>query len=249
MSSAFILGEWSVTVSKKCGGATTILLICREGASREAYHAELALPGVLLVSLQSLMGFFQSEVYCPINGILVDMPTYMRCSEEEKRLLTELVGVFPALRLKCNEQTGEIRTLPFGTTYPGNAAPAVFVQTHCISFLQRRIRTCERSLLNMSALLRRSFPQDNNSGVRSVTAHISCNGCFLVCFEPWNIGEDGWLTLLGLQDNAPIPVEISSVSLWGEVRSLPGMGVKFIQLTNIQKRELGRLGGQNFMLD
>jgi hypothetical protein len=195
------------------------------------------------------MGFFHSEVCCPINGILVDMPTYMRSSEEEKRLLTELVAVFPALRLKCNEQTGEIRTLPFGTAYPGNLPPADFVRTYCSSFVQRRVRTSERSLLNMPALLNRSLPQDNCSGVRSVTAQLSCSGCFLISFEPWNVGEQWWLNLPELGDNAPILVEIRSVRLWGESRSLPGMGVRFIKPTNTQKRELSRLGGQNFMLD
>lgn len=236
-------------MSKETSGTITILLICREGGSRESYHKELALPGVLLVCLQSLMGFFQSEVCCAINGILVDMPTYMRCSEEEKRLLTELVGVFPALRLKCNEQTGEIRTLPFGTTYMGNLEPAGFVQTHCSSFAQRRVRTSERSLMNLPALLDRSLPHDNSSEIRSVTAQLSCSGCFLISFKPWNIGDEWWLTLPELKDNAPILVEIRSVRLWGKSAVLPGIGVKFIKLTNSQKKELSHLGGQDYMLD
>lgn len=229
--------------------ATRILLICREGASREAYHGELALSGVLLICVQSLMGFFHKEIYCPLNGILVDMPTYMRCTEEEKRLLTELVAVFPSMRVKCNEHTGEIRTLPFGTTYPGNAPPAVFVQKHCRPFLQRNIRTSERSGLNLSALLNRSLSQDNSSSNRCVTSYISCSGCFLVNFELWNIGEQGWLTLPEMEDTTPIPVEIRSVRVWGSSRSLPGVGVKFVSLTESQKTELGRLGGQNYMLD
>src|SRR5512140_622360 len=99
-------------------GVTNILLICREGKSRQLYQAELDFPGVLLVCVQTLMQFFRREVYCPLNGILVDMPTYMQGSEEEKRLLTDLAGLFPALRIKCHESSGEIRTLPFGAAYP-----------------------------------------------------------------------------------------------------------------------------------
>jgi len=224
-------------------------LICREGISRETYHAALALPGLLLVCVQSLKGFFRHEVYCQLNGIFVDMPTYMRCSDVEKRLLTELVAIFPALRLKCHEPTGEIRTLPFGTIYPGSAAPAIFVQKYCKVFVQRYIRTCERSQLNLAALLNRSLQEDNSQGARSVTAYVSCNGCFLVSFEPWGAGERGWLTLPDLADHSPIQIEVSSIRSWGESRSLPGMGVKFIALSDSQKTELTLLGGENYMLE
>lgn len=230
-------------------GATTVLLICREGKSRQAYQAELDFPGVSLVCVQSLMQFFRRGVYCPLNGILVDMPTYMRSSEEEKRLLTDLVGLFPAQRIKCNESSGEIRTLPFGTAYPGNIAPAAFVQKYCTSSVQRKIRTSERSPLNLSALLNRSLPVENVSGTRSVTVNISRGGCFLIHFEPWIVGDRGWLVLPDLNDTTPIPVEVCSIRLWGECNSLPGMGVKFIDLTGAQKDELGHLGGQSLMQD
>lgn len=236
-------------MSDSRNGATTILLICREGASRDIYHAELALSGVLLVCVQSLTGFFRREVYCQISGILVDMPTYMRCSDEEKSILTELVGILPALRLKCHEPSGEIRTLPFGTTSPGNFPPATFVQKYCVPVPPRYVRASERSLVNLSALICRSVPQEKNIDERSVTAYVSCSGCFLVSFEPWSIGEQGWLRLPELDDAAPIPVEVCSVRLWGASRSLPGMGVRFMALSDTQKRELHHVGGQSFFLD
>ncbi|MDD2309451.1 MAG: PilZ domain-containing protein [Desulfuromonadaceae bacterium] len=236
-------------MSEKLSGATTILLICREGKSRQVYQAELDRPGVSPVCVQALMEFFRRGVYCPLNGILVDMPTYMRSTEEEKRLLTELVGLFPALRLKCNESTGEIRTLPFGTAYPGNTSPAVFVQKYCTAFVARKIRTSERSRLHLPALLGWSLPLENLSVARSVTASISRGGCFLVSFAPWLVGDRGWLVLPDLNDTTPIPVEVCSIRLWGECNSLPGMGVKFIDLTGAQKDELGRLGGPSLMQD
>lgn len=230
-----------------CSGVTTILLICREGKSRQIYKAELDLPGVSLVCVQALMEFFHRGVYCPLNGIMVDMPTYMRSSEEEKRLLTDLVVLFPALRLRCQEATGEVRTLPFGTAYPGNTPPAVFVQKHCALSAPRKIRTSERSLLNMPALLNRSLPVENVSGTRSVTINVSRGGCFLIWFELWAVGDRGWLVLPELEDQTPIAVEVCSVRLWGEQHVLPGVGVKFITLTGAQKIELNHLGGASLM--
>lgn len=236
-------------LSDNRSGKTTVLLICREGKSRQVYQAELDFPGVSLVCVPALSDFFRRGVYCPLNGILVDMPTYMCSSEEERRVLTDIVGHFPALRLKCNEQTGEIRTLPFGTAYPGNNPPAVFVQKFCESFPQRRIRSSERSQQNLPALLSKFNQVGDCSAVRSVTANISSGGCFLVSFEPWIVGDLGWLTLPGLKDNTPIPVEICWILPWGEGRSLPGMGVRFTDLAESQKDELTRLGGRDYMLE
>lgn len=228
---------------------TNILLICREGESRRLYQAELDSPDVSLVCVRTLMEFFDREVYCPLNGILIDMPTYMRSSDEEKQLLTVLVGLFPSLRLKCDEASGEIRTLPFGTAYSGNEAPSDFVSKYCRPFVERKIRTCERSHRTYPALLNRSRPVENMSGMKSVTTGISREGCFLVSFEPWNIGEQGWLTIPGMEDDSPISIEVCSVRLWGEPGSMPGMGVRFIELSGLQKAELCRLGGRSFITD
>lgn len=236
-------------VSEGQSRATTILLICREGESRLVYQEDLNFPGVLLVCVQMLMQFFRREVYCPLNGILVDMPTYMRCSEEEKHLLNELVAIFPALRIKCNESTREVRTLPFGSSYPGNTTPADFVQKHCSSVLPRKIRTCERSMKNLSVLLSATPPEGSSSGMRSVTANISPGGCFLICCEPWPVGDRGWLVIPELNDEAPVQVEVSWIRSWGEYLSLPGMGLRFIGLTTPQKTELSRLGGKSLMLE
>lgn len=227
--------------------ATTILLVCRDGKSSQVYQAELDIPGVSLVCVQRMSEFFYRGVYCPLSGILVDMPTYMCSSEEEKRLLTDLVEHFPALRLRCNESTGEIRTLPFGTAYPGKNPPAAFVQKYCVSFAQRRVRSVERSQQHLPALLNMHPPGETLSGVRTVTANISCRGCFLISYEPWVVGDRGWVTFPELKDAAPIPVEICWIRPWGEGRSLPGMGARFMDLTESQKAELDRLGGRDYM--
>src|SRR6266567_2962396 len=146
------------------------------------------------------MQFFRREVYCPFRGILVDMPTYMQGSEEEKRLLTDLVELFPALRIRCQVASGEIRTLPFGAACPANIPPADFVQKYCTSFTHRKIRACERSQQNLPVLLNMSLPEEIISGTRSVTANISRGGCFLISFEPLNVGDRIWLIFPDLKD-------------------------------------------------
>ena len=65
--------------------------------------------------------------------------------------------------------------------------------------------------------------------------------------EPWDVGERGWIVVSDLKDDSPIPVEVCSVLPWGESRILPGMGVNFTALTELQKTELNRLCGKSYM--
>jgi hypothetical protein len=228
---------------------TTVLLLCREGQSREVYQSELDSDRTLMICVQTLEQFFRRELYCPLNGILVDMPTYMRSTEIEKLLLTELVELFPALRVKCNESSGEIRTLPFGLSYPRNIALAEFAQTYCAAFAARKIRSSERSSQHLPVLLNRSSAASGDAGIRSVTANICCRGCFLISFEPWNVKERGWLTIPELQSSAPIEVEVCWVRPWGDHHTLPGMGVRFVDLSIAAGIELSCFGGKSFMLE
>ena len=52
-----------------------------------------------------------------------------------------------------------------------------------------------------------------------------------------------------LQDNAPIPVEVCFVKMWGAGPAMPGMGVRFIELSKLQHSELVSLSGRGFMLE
>jgi Tfp pilus assembly protein PilZ len=98
-------------------------------------------------------------------------------------------------------------------------------------------------LLHLSALLHKILPVKNLPGTKTVTANVSCGGCFLIKFDPWNVGDKGWLILPDLKDTAPIPVEVCFVRSWGVHASLPGMGVRFVELSDAQRVELSSLVG------
>ncbi len=229
-----------------CPDASTfLLLICQEGKSRNLYCSTMHATGLSAICVSSLMDFFKRENYRPLCGIMVDMPTYIRSSDEDKRLLTDLVALFPALRLKCHEPTGEIRTLPFGTNYPGNMPLNDFIKQFCGTFAPRKIRTCERSQQHLPALL----STDTSTDCKTVTANISQGGCFLVSYNPLEVGSRGLLVFKELKDTTPVPMEVRSIRVWGEYRTLPGMGILFLGLTRSQKIEIGRFGGNRLMLD
>lgn len=228
---------------------TTLLLICKEGISKNVYCSTINSAGVSVVCVNTLMDFFKKGIYQELCGIMVDMPTYIRSSDEDKRLLTDLVALFPALRLKCHEPTGEIRTLPFGTAHTGKMTFEVFITQFCKTFSSRKIRTCERSQMNLAVTLTAELPSEGLPGLKIVTSNISRGGCFLVSYSPLAIADQGWLVFKDMKDPTPVPFDVRSVRLWGEFRTLPGMGIRFLSLTHSQKTEIGRLGGQCLMLD
>ena len=226
---------------------TRILLICSEGLSRKTYLAELARSGTSTVCVPSLMVFFRIDTYTSISGIMVDMPTYIRSSDEEKRLLSEIVDLFPSLRLKCHEPSGEIRSIPFGKTFPGAPSLVDFINTHCTQFTSRFLRSSERSNNIIPMLLNTSHPTETTPGDRTVSTNFSADGCFLIRFEPMNVGAQAWLTIPEVLDLTPLHVEVCWVRNWGEGHSLPGIGVQFIHLTAAQKSALTGFGGRTLL--
>lgn len=204
-------------------------------------------PGTVLVIVSEIMDYFTTENYVPLNGIMADMPTYIRSSEEDKRLLADLVDLFPSLRLKCHEPTGEIRTLPFGRNFPGAESLTSFIAQICSNFTSRKIRTCERSGVHLPALISTSPEISTHRSCKAVTANISIGGCFLIHFETMNVNEHYWLEINSLQDSTPIPIEVCWVRAWGDKHSLPGTGIRFLEVTGSQKAELMRLGGRLLM--
>jgi hypothetical protein len=240
---------WSFALTQLPDTSNTLLLICQDGASRNRYCSTINSTGVAILCVSTLMDFFKKETYRSLCGIMVDMPTYIRSSDEEKRLLTDLVALFPALRLKYHVPTGEIRSLPFGTAYPGNMPLPEFISQFCTTFSPRKVRTCERSQQHLPVTLSTGQSSEQIAGIRIVTANISQGGCFLVSYSPLVVADKGWLVFKELKDPTPVPVEVRSVRLWGEFRTLPGMGIKFLSLTRSQKIEIGRFGGHCLMLD
>jgi PilZ domain len=219
--------------------AINILLICREGDSRKAFSDQMAESCASILPVSDLKEYFASHSHAILSGIMVDMPTYMRFTEDEKRVLGELVEIFPAMRIKCNEQTGEIRTLPFSTRMPGVMSLVEFAASCCEQFTPRRVRLDERSSKQWNILLKRDHGQESPA-TKTASLNISMGGCFVVCFEPWNVGDTGWLTVKEVEGLGEIKFTVCWVRQWGEKSHLPGMGLGFAGLTESQREILGR---------
>lgn len=172
------------------------------------------------------------------NGLLIDLPTSIRAENSEKVLLYELQQFFPILRIKWDEKHQQLRCQRYGGLAGSNLSVESFIDLHCQSFPARRIRKEKRLALHLNALLccHPEFP--DGMVERSSTLNVSPSGCALLTTQDWQNLERIWIKILELDDQTPMEVEIRWRTLWGTPRVLPSIGVKFIVLTDNQKRQL-----------
>jgi len=74
-----------------------------------------------------------------------------------------------------------------------------------------------------------------------VTKNISTGGCFIFSTHRWKEGDDIWIKFNEISDLTLIQAQVRTVLKWGESRQIPGIGVKFINLSKPQAEEIARL--------
>jgi hypothetical protein len=181
----------------------------------------------------------QKLLQVPFNGVVIDVLTAVRANPEEKRLLQEIVEVYPTLRVRWDAGAGRIRGLVFGKSLAGDHPLHYFLKHLCRNHPARSFRASKRYLLHFNALLWRDSACRPDQSERSLTLDISLGGCFLVTFDDqWQNQQHAWLQLLELSDPTPIEVIIRRFSPWGKNPTIPGLGVEFLQLGPGQAEEL-----------
>jgi Tfp pilus assembly protein PilZ len=73
---------------------------------------------------------------------------------------------------------------------------------------------------------------------RTVTVDLSREGCFVFSVRDWKPGDSAWFTIKELRDNTPICGLVRWCLKWGEGMRVPGIGLKFTEITESQAREI-----------
>jgi len=113
-----------------------------------------------------------------------------------------------------------------------------FINTQCSNFIPQRIRAEAREELNLHVSLYKN--KDNKRPERSVTKNISTGGCFIFSTHRWKEGNDIWIKFNEIFGSTLIQSQVRTVLKWGESRQIPGIGVKFINLSQSQSEEIAR---------
>jgi hypothetical protein len=123
-----------------------------------------------------------SEKFCKValesikcNGILLDIPAYMKSSPQTKEFMTNLEKIYPTARVRYNKDTRNAEVIVLEERK--QITLHEFLEKHCRSFKARKLRTNGRTVVNLSVRL---FLEKSSREIRCTTSNISQGGLFLV---------------------------------------------------------------------
>ncbi|WP_319467429.1 PilZ domain-containing protein [uncultured Pseudodesulfovibrio sp.] len=217
---------------------TRVLLIAEAGLSRAAYVETLRDLDVEVDCIASPDEMTEALIDVSYNGLLVDVPTMIRCESTDKNRITRIMDRFPVLRLMYNPQFGGIRGLTQGGTMRDNQDLGEFVMTQCVPFVPRSIRVARRHDVVFNVRLMSDFKRVATEGERTVTVNVSEHGCFVYSVADWKVDSLAWLVVNELEDKTPIELKVRWQRGWGESMHMPGIGASFESMTTLQYVQL-----------
>ncbi len=215
---------------------TKLLLIAEKGHARAAYLKVLSELDVDVDCISSPEEICGAIVEAPYSGLLIDVPTMIRCECSDKNRVNRIMLRFPVLRLMFNPSYGGIRGLAKGGTVRDNRDLVEFVLHECVPFAPRSIRVTSRAELVFNVLL--TGNQESDPGERTVTINVSEHGCFVFSTTVWRIDAPAWIVVREFEDSTPIELRVRWRRDWGESMCMPGIGVTFESMTTHQYVQL-----------
>ncbi len=215
-----------------------LLLIAEEGLSRSAYQEVLRGLDVEVDCIASPDEMTGALVDAPYSGLLIDVPTMIRCECNNKNRITRIMDRFPVLRVMYDPKYGGIRGLSHGGTMRDNRDLVDFVLHECLLFTPRSIRVAQRHELVFNVMLFRRQTEDMEAGERTVTINVSEHGCFVYSVNDWRLETPAWLVVNEFEDRTPIELKVRWQRHWGSVLQFPGIGVTFESMTTHQYVQL-----------
>lgn len=179
------------------------------------------------------------------NGILLDVPTLVRASSTEKASLYDLIQVFPTLRVKWDSRSSTVRALFYDRVPGPGAGLGSFVRQVCARFVPRIIRRRDRVAAHLNVMVSETPSFSPEKVIRTVSLNLSLDGCFLIAVDPWLQGTRLWLRMLEIDDQTPIAAEVRWRKPWGVSPGIAGAGVRFLELTDEQRKCIVDLCEQN----
>lgn len=220
---------------------TRLLLIVRDDAARDAYLPALVKHGVAVDTLGSLADMQKALVDTAYSGILLDVGVMVNADASEKSLVSDILELFPVLRLRWDRQREEIQTLFFGQTSDDHIDLAGFITRHCVPFTPRSLRANLRREVHLNVLLSSDPNLADDRTWRTNTLNLSAGGCFVLSAEDWSGQSEAWLSVRELEDRTPIRARVAWFRPWGTRLQVGGVGLEFTEGTPAQRDELSRL--------
>jgi len=216
--------------------AIRLILVCKEGPFRNAYLREAISLGIEVDAVSTFAELIDNMIKIPYQGILLDVVTNLKANREEKGISQEVLGAFPLMQLRWDQQTNRIQTISSGAS--SSATLAHFVAYECQPFRPRTIRSDVRKCINFNVEIYKDQNLTPASMERSITINVSRGGCFLCAFGNWSGISEIWIIVNELEDKTPLAGEILWRQPWGKSMIIPGFGVRITRISEKQRNQL-----------
>ena len=174
------------------------------------------------------------------NGVMVDLRTKLKASNEEKELVHDAFEQFPLAQLNFEEKTGQIRSLHYGRAGKSESLES-FIKEACRSFTARLIRSSRRKMIHFNVLLPKTAGFNEEGIRRTVTVNVSKGGCFIYSVDNLASDVEMMIVFKELEDQKPILGEVRWKAKWGEAMQIPGIGIKFEDINEGQLTEICKI--------
>jgi len=213
-----------------------ILLAVADEERRLIYEAFVKQERAICHTVSSLRDVANQAARQPYNAIFLDMPLIIKASRYEKSLVEEALQALPNARLNVTAKTRKIRMLVSWDDQEGARTPEEHLK-FCCEQPPKAAPICNRVPLNLNAVLSRS--PDMADAERTVCIDFSPGGCFLFSVNDEIISQATvWIRLIALSDPSPIASTVCWKREWGMTSEIPGIGIRFDEMTPQQQAEI-----------
>ncbi|WP_161807385.1 PilZ domain-containing protein [Geoalkalibacter ferrihydriticus] len=216
-----------------------LVLVARDPELQNVYLENICSLDVCCDTASNLEELAEALLRAPCSGLLLDVPTMLRGSQNEKAMVHDLLEAFPVLRLRFDPGSGRIGALMYGSG--SRTTIRDFVEDHCRAFTPRRLRLSTRTELHCPVLLSPDEGFSPERTEKSVTVNLSRDGSFIYSASSWSRKDIAWIRFPFLKDFSPIAVEIRWNRSWGDTFGIPGVGVRFLEISASQQEEIQQL--------
>jgi len=220
---------------------TKLLLVVQDPNTRTEYEGILSEFDVSYEVVGTLAGLHGALLEEPYNGLLLDVGVMARASREDRALVSDLLDLFPVLRLSWDVESSRVHSLFFGQTGGDPVQLGEFIREHCTGFQARSIRRHVRRAVHLNIKISRDETFAPETVEQTNTLDISVGGCFLYSNQDWTGEKRAWFTIEELPGELPIAAAVRWFTPWGTPRRMPGIGLEFDQLTESQLKGIDQL--------
>lgn len=213
-----------------------IMLIANSSPATKAYKKYFESKGIRYYTVTNANQIENIPQIIPVNGIVVDVATYIKSDLSEKTLLNEMEEIYPYIRVKWDESKNSINVMHHDDRINNLDN---FIDMKACKFDPRVMRTSERQNISYNVVLSNTA---DFTGIqeRACTLNASESGFFIITSSDlWKEGSKIHVVINELTLRTPIQATVLRKVSWGEEPfCIPGISIRIDSILDQQQDEL-----------